>query len=227
MVKKGKSIGINCVIKINGIVIEKVTCTKFLGVYIDDTLSWKHHAIQMSMKVSKGLGIMRQVKGFLSRNLLKTLYFSLIHPYLSYCNIIWGNASNLALNKLTILQKRALRLISHSKFRDHTSPLFKQLKILKLSDIYKFQLGQFVYNCINNLLPKSCSNHIKHYDISHQYPLRTISSIMAVPFRTKLRENYVGVSGPQFWKSLPNQITSSVSISSFKIKLKDFLIDKY
>ena len=95
--RKGKNVQEIFCLSINGINIDRVEFTKFLGVYIDENLNWKKHASEMSSKISRSIGIMSKVKYILSRKLLKTLYFSLIHSYLNYCIIIWGKASLLAL----------------------------------------------------------------------------------------------------------------------------------
>ena len=129
----------NFSISINGNIIERVTSTKFLGVYIDEDLNWKHHTAEIAKKNSKSLGILNQVKYILPRSSLITLYHTMIQPYLYYCNIIWGGASLLALNKLVSLQKRALRLITCSYFRSSSNPLFIKLGILKLQNVHKYQ----------------------------------------------------------------------------------------
>ena len=77
----------------------------------------------------------------------------MIHPYLLYCNVVWGGASLTALNKLSVLQKRAIRAITYSSYRAPSSPLFKQLRILKLYDIYKLQIYMFMYKAKYSLLP--------------------------------------------------------------------------
>ena len=130
---------------IDGNTIERVCFTKFLGVYIDEDLNFKHHTAQISKKISKSLGILNRVKYILPRKILVTLYRTMIHPYLSYCNIIWGGASLLALNRLICLQKRAVRLITCSYFRAPSNPIFDKLGILKLQDVYKYEILMFVY----------------------------------------------------------------------------------
>jgi len=52
----------------------------------------------------------------LTVDLLKTLYYTMIHLYFLYCNVVWGGACKLAVNKLICLQKRAARLLTHSTF---------------------------------------------------------------------------------------------------------------
>ena len=82
---------------------------------------------------SKGLSILYRVKHILNYNALYTLYNSLILPYYSYACEIWGNNCYSRLKCLILLQKRAIRLVSKAKFRDHTSPLFVKLKLLKFT----------------------------------------------------------------------------------------------
>ena len=135
----------NFSIRINDNTIERATFTKFLGVHIDQDLNWKQHTAEIAKKISKSLGILNRVKFILPRSSLITLYHTMIQPYLFYCNIIWGGASLLALNKLVCLQKRALRLITCSYFRSPSNPLFIKLSVMKLQDIHKYQTVMFLF----------------------------------------------------------------------------------
>ena len=83
----------------------------------------------------------------------------MIQPYLTYCNIVWGETSQLALNGLKCLQKRAVRLITHSQYRAPSSPIFKDICVLKIEDLHSLQLALFVYKVQNNLVPQSCLRH--------------------------------------------------------------------
>ena len=65
---------------------------KFIGVYLDESLSWQKSFNYISNKISKSLFIMRQAKHILDHKSMKTLYYtcSLIHPHISYCLLAWG-----------------------------------------------------------------------------------------------------------------------------------------
>ena len=78
----------NFMISINGSVVERVISTKFLGVYIDQDLNWKYHTAQVAAKISKMLGKLNRVKYILPRSSLATLYQTMVHPCLIYCNIV-------------------------------------------------------------------------------------------------------------------------------------------
>ena len=74
------------------------------------------------------------------------LYYSLIYPYLNYCNIVWASTYKTYVCRLVILQKRIIRIINKSHFNAHTDPIFKDLGILKFNDIHLPQLDQFMYS---------------------------------------------------------------------------------
>ena len=151
----------------------------------------------------------------------------MIHPYFLYCNIVWGGASQLALKKLVCLQKRALRMITLSHYREHSSPLFACLNILKLSDIYKLQVLLFMYKAKNNLLPNACAYHITLSPKDNHYQFRKPIDFCPISFHTQVREKYIAVIGPQLWNSIDMSIKSSVSISIFKKRLVFSFLAKY
>ena len=84
---------------------------------------------------------------------MKTLYFSFIYPYFTYCNHVWGNAYDTHLYPLIILQKRCVRIITMSKYRDHTDPLFRKLGLLKIHGINKYFISKFMYRWYHEKLP--------------------------------------------------------------------------
>ena len=69
--------------------ILQVKSTKFLGVYVDEHLTWKEHIAHISNKIAKNVGILSRISYLLPRNIISNLYYSLIQPYLVYCNIVW------------------------------------------------------------------------------------------------------------------------------------------
>ena len=78
------------------------------------------------------------------------LYTSLISPYLHYGLLVWGNANQTLLDRILLLQKKALRIIHDSPARAHTDPIFIENKLLKIRDLYTYQLGQLLFNYNQN-----------------------------------------------------------------------------
>ena len=73
---------------------------------------------------------------------MRTVYHSLIYPYLTYGMLLWGCSHSTYLRRLNILQKKAIKSVSKLNYNAHTEPLFKKLQILKLKDICTFQLSK-------------------------------------------------------------------------------------
>ena len=79
--------------------------TKFLGIFIDENLSWNDHISSLCTKVSMNVGVMSRLKWFLPKHILVTLYNSFVLPYLNYDSVAWGSSTS-GCNKLFLLQKK-------------------------------------------------------------------------------------------------------------------------
>ena len=102
--------------KIDDILIEEVTVTNVLGVLINNKLQRKEQIDSVCGKVSKNRSIiLYRVRHILDNNSLFTLHCTLILPYFNYASEIWGNTYVSSLNRLSVLQKRSLRLIENYK----------------------------------------------------------------------------------------------------------------
>ena len=97
---------LNFKIEIDNKNIEKVEKTKFLGVLIDNNLSWKAHTMHISKIVSKYNVIIRKIRPYLNKDSPLTLYNTLVLPYLSYCTIVWRDKNNSYIESLFILQRK-------------------------------------------------------------------------------------------------------------------------
>ena len=109
---------------IDYIKINRLATTKFLGTYINERLDWKPHISQVAIKLAKSIGIINKAKYYITSPTKRTLYSSLVLPYLQYCNIVWAKTYSANLDKILKLEKRAVRIIGNVGHRDHTQPLF-------------------------------------------------------------------------------------------------------
>ena len=150
-------------IEINSYRIEQVREVVFLGIILDEHISWKPPISHIASKISKSIGIIFRSSFYLSKRALLT-YYSLVLPYIQYCILVWGSTYSSNLNRIALLQNRVVRIINKEKFDTHTDPIFKELKILKLDDIYLFHLGKFMYLFQNNLLSILWTNQVHNYN---------------------------------------------------------------
>ena len=109
----------------------------------------------------------------------------------------------------------------------HTDPLFSKLKLLKLDDLYKHQLGIYMYKSTKGLLPDSMSSMVIPIHNVHDHNLRNQNGYYIQHVRTNCRKFTIHYTGPVFWNTLPEQLREAVSENQFKRKLKDFLLSRY
>ena len=96
-------------INICGQALSEVTEASFLGILIDNKMTWKPHIQFVCNKVSKCIGILLKARKSLSVQIMNLLYNSLVLPYLQYCITVWGSAYPSLVTHLFILQKRAIK----------------------------------------------------------------------------------------------------------------------
>ena len=136
-------------LEIGGIKIDKVSNFNFLGLTINENLSWKPHVDIIANKLSKYIGILNRLKRYLPNHILRTLYFSLIQSQLNFSLLAWG----FNCGRLKVLQKKVIRIISNSKYNAHTEPIMKYMGILKLEDLFKLNMCKWYYRYIHKELP--------------------------------------------------------------------------
>lgn len=143
-------------LKINSKHLEQVATFNFLGLHINESLSWDTHIETVSRKLSRVLGIMYRVRKTLPKSALITIYNSLFLPQLNYQILNWSYSSRA--DTILKLQKRAVRAIESVHYRAHTDPLFKKNKILKLPDLAHRSKLRFAYHYLRSNLPASLQN---------------------------------------------------------------------
>ena len=136
-------------IAINDTDIERVESFNFLGLHIHESLSWRTHTDTVRNKVSKVVGILYRLKNIFPMYILQTLYNSLIVSYINYGLLLWEVESH----RVESLQKKAIRLITNSNYSAHTTPLFIELGLLKVQDMFKLKLLKFYYKLSYDLVP--------------------------------------------------------------------------
>jgi hypothetical protein len=194
-------------IKIDGKDIEQVNTTKFLGILIDDKLTWHAHTTEC----------------------LLTLYNTLVYPYLQYGAMIWADNNNSHRDSIFLLQKRLVRTCTNSNWLAHTDPLFVSLKTLKIYDIYRYQLAVFMFKFNNNLLPDGVidSNYFVYNHNVHSHYTRGADNIRIHLTASNLAYNTTKVQGALLWNNLPTDIKNAKTLNIFKTSLSDYFVNQY
>lgn len=204
---------------------------KFLGVMIDPFLTFKEHAKSINKKLSTGLYFLRTAKNFLNERSLKFLYYALIHCHLIYAIHIYSSTSENILKSLLTQQKKAIRIITKSRFNEHTEPLFKKLQILPFPQLCDFFKLQFMHSFKNNFLPNSFNNSWVTNRIRREnqaeIELRNDDELY-IPFvRTNNFFKFPLISFPRLWNNFESEDIKFIRNKiEFNEKLKHFFVEK-
>ena len=134
-------------LRINNANIDEVQNFNFLGLQVSSDITWNLHINEISKKISRIIGILKKLQLIVPKNVLLTIYNTLILPHINYCLLVWGSKSG----KILQLQKKAIRAVSCAGYISHTEPLFKFYDILKVNDIYRYKLLNLYYNAKNQI----------------------------------------------------------------------------
>ena len=130
---------------------------------IDEHLTWKKHITVIENKVSKNLGILYRARRVLDSTALKNLYFSFIHSYLNYGNIVWASTSRTKLKKLSSKQKQALRIV-YNEYTD-IKEIMVRMKVLNIYKLNVYQILNFMFMIKTNTAP--CIFEKQFMEIQH------------------------------------------------------------
>ena len=128
-------------IEIDTIPLTNVHYTRFLGILLDESLSWKPHIRAITTKMAKSIGILNKICLLINTEVAIMLYYAMVYPYINYCNIIWASTYQTKLKPIYQLQKRAVRIISCAYQRHSSQPLLLQSGILSVYQVYHLQIG--------------------------------------------------------------------------------------
>jgi len=135
----------NINISLNNFPIPQCSSVKYHGVTLDATLKFDNQISSIENKLSRAVGILCKVRHYMPQKTLEMLYYALIHLHLLYGLSIWGSTYPSYLKKLNILQNKAIKLISRGFPWDLATPYYSYLKILKLENLFKIEVGKLVH----------------------------------------------------------------------------------
>ena len=217
---KRKKVSSNVKLSIDGELINEVDKTKFLGILIDNKLTWKQHIAYISGKISHGIGMIIKARQYLNKQGMLSLYYSFIYPYLTYCNHIWGSTYKTSLKRLTMLQIKAVRIIAHACWRESCDPIYKKLNIMKLDHINTYLIGRFMFSMYVGKVPEYLTTLFKKNSEFHSYNTR-IADLYHIPcVKVDLSKTGIKYRGATVWNLIAQEeINLEVSEAVFKENL--------
>ena len=148
---------INDQLKLNGKRPYQPSSVKYLGIKIDQYLNWQDHINNIAIKLNKANALLYKVRQFVNQRTLISIYYAVFDSHLTYASIVWGQTRS-SINRVFIIQKKALRTIHFKGKLDHTSSLFSASNIIKLPDKISIENCLFASKSLNKQLPEIFNN---------------------------------------------------------------------
>lgn len=197
-------------------IVEQVKQIKYLGIWIDEKMSWKIHVENLQLESRRNIRKFYFLRNILNEHLMRTLYFALIHSKIVYGIENWGSADEYIINSLQVTQNHFIRIISFKQKKDSALPIFKKLKILPVRYLYVFKVLKMFYLRSGN---KKC-------DIMYQ---RSRSFAQGLYMRPKVNKSIfrktITYTGPKFFNVVPIEIRSISKVGGFIKKIKEWLLN--
>jgi len=169
-----------------------------------------------------------RIRQYLNYNALKSLYFSFFYSHLQFAIGVWGGVGITTLNQLNVLHNKIIRAMAYSSFRTKITPLYKQLNLLKLDDIYSFELGKIMHKFHSGNLPDNI-NHL--FTPVNQVHCHATRSATRGAYFWQMAHNKCGKRplrhlGPKIWDKIDLSLHDRSQLT-FKKQYREILISAY
>ena len=169
------------------------------------------------------MGILSELKNYLTTHALFKLYYTLVHSHLLYGLLVWGNTYPTYLSKLITLQNKALRIVTKSGWYQNVLPLYQKFNLWNLQNLHKFETAKFMHNQINQRLSPNYFTLAK-FSRSRQTRTTATSNLIIPLYKTKRTQQSIKYSGAKIWNSIPNN-TKDLSFRKFLKESKEILLN--
>ena len=216
-----KNINYDLKVKIDGKKLLPSKYVKYLGVLIDQHLSWSNHIDKIAGKLSRSVGMLSKIRHYVNEPTLRMIYYGIFSSTLTYAAQVWGQIQNKHVNRVVKLQDRAIRIINFANYCQSRNPLYFGSNILKFSDNIKLQIFLYVYDSIKGNLPSALNYNFNFVNELHDHYTR-ISPLNQVVLPKPRTQIYgimsVGFQSGFFW----NNTMQSHSNINFLDETKSF-----
>ena len=199
-------------IRIKSRSLQQVQNTKFLGVYLENSLGWSMHVSDLCSRLSSVAFAVYRLAQVCSQNVLISYYYAQFYSRVKYGVLFWGCSSQCL--RLFRLQKRIIRIIENVDSRTHCRPLFKKLGILTIPSIYILELVLYIKN---NIADFAKNNYV------HSYNTRCQNSLRIPAHHSATFENSPSYIGIKLYNKLPSFLQNILNCKKFKKDVINYL----
>lgn len=207
--------------------VKRDQCVRYLGIMLDETLSFRKHVEKVSGILCRNLGILRKLKHVLPPSVLRTLYFSIIHPHILYCSSIWLSTFPSITNRVRVIQNNGIRVLTGKSNLVSVRATYIDVKVLPAAGLRDFYSLQFMFKYNNELLPSCFSGMLKARSSIHDHETRQRENLHA-PLVVSARSTFSPIyRGLKLWNGVNKELREIGDLKEFKNKIKGMLYEKY
>lgn len=196
-------------VKLNNQTLEKVAEIKYLGVILDEQLTFKQYVVYIVKKVAKKINFLRRISKNLSMFARLTIYKTIIAPHFEYCSTVLLFLNNNEIQTLQKMQNKAMRVILQC---NRYTPIQNMLEVLGFMTIRQrilLRTLQFIYKIKNLLLPSYLYDKISYVGDMHDYNTRQRNDLHIERYYSSVTRKSLFCKGFKEYNSLPNYIKNS------------------
>ena len=213
----------NLQLRLRNNVVEKVSSARFLGVIINENLSWKIHIDMIKHKMRAGLGAVMRIRSILSPKAMLSLYHSLLLSHVRYCITNWCFGNESKVQELQRICNKFIRLVFNLKRHDSVKMIMKQNGLLNIKQIYQVELAIFMYKTVKKSHPIALQNLFQSKP--SRISTRSNSLYISPAYRLTVCQQSIKFSGPKIWSNLPSAIKNCKNLKSFSNKVKEHVLN--
>lgn len=214
-------------LQIGDAIINRVNAVEYLGMTIDEILSWVPHVDKVLNSLTRYFGLFYRLRDLIPNHLKRLVYFAYIHSRINYGVQVYGCAATRVLNKLQTISNKLLKVFTKRDRLYSTSQLHRELKILKVQDIYENNVLMFVHRCLHNECIPVFEAYYRYRCDIHGRNTRDQSLLNVPRTLTVFGSTSVKCRGALLWNKLPQQMREINDTSQFKRVLTEYKIEKY
>ena len=208
--------------------LPRVKVVKYIGLHVDEKLTWKNHIDEVYNSLTKYFSIFYNIRSFVDRRLARVIYHTCIQSKIKYGIEVYGSANETFLNKLQVIQNKLMKLLTKKERRYSTNLLHTELDILKVQDIHKHSVLQFVHKCKANKTISNFENYFTTRGEQHNRDLRNNNDLDQNRFAREHGRTTVQRIGSVYWNQLSDTLkVLDASQSVFKNSIFKYFVNKY
>ena len=216
-------------VSINGDPLEQVCSTKYLGVTVDNTLSWDSQCENLCFKLAGKIAVLRRIRSFVKTETLKLLYEKTIQPVMDYACSVWCHTKKSNINKLQRVQNYAARIITGNFDYINTQSIdvLHSLRWATVQERCDYFTAVLMVKAIRGLTPMYMTDNIVMAAETHDRDTRLSNSndVNIPPHNSDVLKRSFIYNGSVIWNKLPDEIRMATDVSDFKWGYKCLILN--